>query len=138
MFGPPGRIYAYRIYGIHTCLNVTCEDRGIGAAVLLRAVEPIIGISAMRENRGLREDQSDLWIARGPGRLTQALGLGLEADGETALRGPITFHAPRHADSASSLEPVRQSRRIGVNRGSELRYRFFFENNSWVSPKKMP
>ena len=91
MFAAPGRIYAYRIYGIHVCINLVCEAKGIGAAVLLRAVEPVAGIATMRRGRKLREDQSDLWIARGPGRLAQALALGLESDGQSALRGAVTL-----------------------------------------------
>ena len=72
MFGPPGRLYAYRSYGLHTCVNVVCERAGSGAAILLRALEPLEGIPEMRRHRGMGA-KSDLEIARGPGRLAQAL-----------------------------------------------------------------
>ena len=137
MFAAPGRIYAYRIYGIHVCINLVCEAKGIGAAVLLRAVEPVAGIATMRRGRKLRKDQSDLWIARGPGRLAQALALGLESDGQSALRGAVTLRRDPVAGPAARVERIRRSRRIGVNRGGELPYRFFIEGSQWVSPKKI-
>ena len=137
MFATPGRIYAYRIYGIHTCINLVCEAKGIGAAVLLRAIEPLTEIPTMRAHRGLRVDQSDLWIARGPGRLAVALDLGMEADGETALRGAVSLRKDLSAGPALHGGRIRQSRRIGVNRGGELPYRFFIEGSPWVSPQKM-
>ena len=137
MFAAAGRIYAYRIYGIHTCINLVCEAEGIGAAVLLRAVEPVTGIPTMRRHRKLREDQSDLWIARGPGRLAQALALGVESDGQSALRGAVTLRRDPAAEPTARVERIRRSRRIGVNRGGELPYRFFTEGSQWVSPKKI-
>ena len=137
MFATPGRIYAYRIYGIHTCINLVCEAKGIGAAVLLRAIEPLTGIPAMRAHRGLRADQSDLWIARGPGRLAVALDLGLETDGKTALRGAVSLRRDPSAGTLLQSVRIQQSRRIGVNRGGELPYRFFIEGSPWVSPQKM-
>ena len=69
MFGPPGHLYAYRSYGVHTCANVVCEARGRGAAVLLRALEPCEGIERMRALRGLGARSPERAIASGPGRL---------------------------------------------------------------------
>jgi DNA-3-methyladenine glycosylase len=131
MFGPPGRIYAYRSYGVHTCVNVVCEAPGSGAAVLLRALEPLEGAPVMRRLRGLAATRSPREIARGPGRLAQALGLGLEHDGESTLRGAIALHA-----ASAELSPVAVAAgpRIGISKGIELPYRFFARDNPWVSP----
>ena len=78
MFGPPGRLYVYRSYGIHWCANVVCGEEDVGAAVLLRALEPTEGLDVMRARRGL--DDARL-LAAGPGRLTQALGISGAHDG---------------------------------------------------------
>ncbi len=77
MFGPPGRLYAYLSYGVHVCANVVCEPAGSGAAILLRAVEPIGGEPTMRRLRGLADDADRRLVASGPGRLAQAFGLAL-------------------------------------------------------------
>ena len=74
LFGPPARAYVYRSYGIHALLNAVCEPEGVGAAVLIRALEPIDGVDLMRERRGLERVED---LCSGPGKLTQALGIGL-------------------------------------------------------------
>jgi len=131
MFGPPGRIYAYRSYGVHTCVNVVCEARGRGAAVLLRALEPLEGDPVMRRLRGLAAERSPREIARGPGRLAQALGLGLEHDGASILRGCVALRAP---PAELPLLAVASGPRIGISKGAELPYRFYARGNPWVSP----
>ena len=130
MFGPAGRLYAYRSYGIHTCVNVVCDVSGGGSAVLLRAAEPIEGLSHMRGLRGLPAEAPATLIARGPGRLAQALGLGLEHDGQSLLRPPLTLHAP-----SSSTGPVRVSRgpRVGISKAASRPDRFFEADSPWVS-----
>ena len=79
MFGPPGFLYVYFTYGMHWCANAVCEDAGYGAAVLIRALRPLDGLDAMRESRPAAK--SDLDLCSGPAKLTQALGLGRDADG---------------------------------------------------------
>ena len=88
LFGPPGVAYVYRSYGIHACLNAVCEPVGVGAAVLIRALEPVEGIDLMRSRRGLDRVED---LCSGPGKLTEALAIGLELNGTDLLRGPIVI-----------------------------------------------
>jgi DNA-3-methyladenine glycosylase len=134
MFGPAGRLYAYRSYGIHTCVNIVCATPGRAAAVLLRAAEPLEGLARMRALRGLPRDAKKELIARGPGRLAEALGLGLDHDGQSLLRAPLTLHAP--SPRAAEIH-VEQGPRVGITKASALPYRFFEANCPWVSPFRM-
>lgn len=130
MFGAAARLYTYRSYGIHVCANVVCGERGQAAAVLLRAGEPIEGEEHMRALRGLAPDAGRLQVARGPGRLAQALGLDLAHDGQTLLRPPMTLHA--RIPSSSSIRVV-QGPRVGITKAAELPYRYFESESDWVS-----
>jgi len=130
MFGPAGRLYAYRSYGIHTCVNVVCEVKGRAAAVLLRAAEPIEGHDRMRRLRGLSADAKPSLISVGPGRLAQALGLHLEDDGQSLLRPPLTLHPPDATTPRAGLE---RGPRVGITKAVELPYRFFESESRWVS-----
>jgi len=130
MFGPPGHLYAYRSYGVHTCANVVCEARGRGAAVLLRALEPTLGIARMRALRGLPARAPERLIASGPGRLAQALGITLAHDGCSLLRGALVLH---RAARGSPRPRVAVSARIGLTRGSEIPYRYFDPESACVS-----
>jgi DNA-3-methyladenine glycosylase len=118
LFGPPGRAYVYRSYGIHALLNAVCEDEGVGAAVLIRALEPLEGIDRMRERRGLerRED-----LCSGPGKLTQALGIELDLNGTDLAGGPITIEPP-----PAGWPPIEliEGPRIGITKAAELPWRF--------------
>ena len=86
LFGPPGRAYVYRSYGIHACLNFVCEPEGAAAAVLIRALEPRWGLEEMHRRRG-REAMREL--CSGPGKLTEALGIGLEVNQAPLTRPPF-------------------------------------------------
>jgi DNA-3-methyladenine glycosylase len=130
MFGPPGRLYVYRSYGIHACANVVCEAEGRGAAVLLRAFEPVLGAARMRAERRLPEHAPPRQIASGPGKLTQALSLGLHDDGRSLLSGRLRLHRPARDDAPAA---VSTSRRIGLGRGRELPYRFFLVDSPCLS-----
>lgn len=130
MFGPPGRLYVYRSYGIHTCANVVCEPEGRGAAVLLRALEPVAGLARMRRARGLAPDQPERELANGPGKLCEALGISLDDYGASLLRGRLTL---RPSAESEPRPPVARSRRIGLGKGRGHPYRFFARDHPCVS-----
>jgi DNA-3-methyladenine glycosylase len=132
LFGPAGWAYVYRSYGIHALLNAVTSEEGEGAAVLIRALEPLEGIDLMRARRGL-ERLSDL--CSGPGKLTQALGIGLELN-ETSLLGdgPIEI-LPR----TGAPPRIVASERIGITRAVELPWRFTDANSRrFVSNPRPP
>ena len=133
MFGPPGRLYVYRSYGIHTCANVVCEARGRGAAVLLRAIQPIAGTRRMRAARGLASGAPEREIANGPGKLTQALGVTLGDYGHSLLHGRLSLRRPARSDPPAA---VARSPRVGLSKGGELPYRFYVPGNEFVSPPR--
>ncbi len=126
LWGPPGVAYVYRSYGIHALLNAVCEPDGVGAAVLIRAIAPTAGIELMRARRGPVPDRE---LCNGPGKLTQALGIGLDLNG-TSLRGdgPIAFGA-----RPGPVEVVRSAPRIGITRAVELDWRFTLAGSREVS-----
>ena len=129
MFGPAGRLYAYRRYGIHVCVNVVCSPPGEGAAVLLRALEPVDGLERMARLRAGGTAVRTCDLARGPGRLTRAMAFGLEHDGASLLRGPISLHAPTAAPPEIESGP-----RVGISRATGLPWRFYEAASPWVSP----
>jgi len=126
MFGEPGHFYVYRSMGIHLCANVVCEPAGRGAAVLLRAAEPLEGearMTALRGGRGGRE------LASGPGKLAQAFAVELAHDGADALRGALRLERERSArPPALAVGP-----RIGLTKAPDLPYRFFARDSPHVT-----
>ena len=127
LFGPPGRAYVYRSYGIHACLNAVCEPVGVGAAVLIRALQPVAGIELMRERRGLERVED---LCSGPGKLSRALGIGLELNGSDLIRGPIMI--ARRRSAWRDVEVV-ASRRIGITKAAELPWRFSALGSRYLS-----
>ncbi len=127
IFGPPGHAYVYRIYGMHCCLNVVAESDEKPGCVLIRALEPLCGIAAMRSRRETARARRDL--ARGPGRLTKAMAIGMELYGADLTHGPLTIRVQR--------EPARikvaTSRRIGITKATELDLRYWIANSEYVS-----
>ena len=128
LFGPPGRAYVYRSYGIHALLNAVCEVEGVGAAVLIRALEPIRGLDEMRARRGSVADDREL--CSGPGKLTQALGVGLEHNDTDLARGPV-----RILERVEGWEPagVTVGPRVGITRAADVPWRFALAGNEHVS-----
>ena len=127
LFGPPGHAYVYRSYGIHACLNAVCEPPGVGAAVLIRALEPVEGIDLMRERRGLERLED---LCSGPGKLTQALGIELVDNGCDLARGPVLI---KRKPRAWREVPVAASRRIGITKAVELPWRFCAAGSRFLS-----
>jgi DNA-3-methyladenine glycosylase len=118
LFGSPGTAYVYRSYGIHALVNAVCEPEGVGAAVLIRALEPIAALDTMRERRGLHAVEQ---LCSGPGKLTQALDIELELNGSDLVRGPLRI-GPR-PPGWEDVEPV-SGTRIGITKAAELPWRF--------------
>ncbi len=133
MFGPPARLYTYRSYGIHVCMNLVCEPATSGAAVLLRAAEPLSGQAGMAALRGLDEGAPARALCSGPGRLAQAFAIGLEQDGQDLCTGPFSVHLP---PDGKGIDPDRIVRgpRVGLGKGEALPYRFHVEGHPLVSP----
>jgi DNA-3-methyladenine glycosylase len=129
LFGEPGRAYVYRSYGIHALLNAVCEHEGIGAAVLIRALEPKTDIDQMRARRGpIGEHPREL--CSGPGKLTQALGIWLTENGGSLLDGPVRIgeRAPEWR-----APDVVVGTRVGISVAVELPWRFCVAGNENVS-----
>ncbi len=127
LFGPPGRAYVYLSYGMHSCLNFVCEPEGAATAVLIRALEPRWGIEEMRRRRG-RDQVRDL--CSGPGKLTQALAIGLEMDRAPLDEPPFELRARDHGwrEVAVATGP-----RIGITRGTERPWRFGAAGSEYLS-----
>jgi len=128
LFGRPGTAYVYRSYGIHALLNTVCEPAGTGAAVLIRALEPVSGIERMRERRGGVADEQ---LCSGPGKLTQALAVELSENDTSLLDGPVRLFAGAGRTLLASRVAV--GARIGITKAVDLRWRFCLEGNPHVS-----
>jgi DNA-3-methyladenine glycosylase len=124
MFGPPGYTYVYRSYGIHWCLNFVCEPKGSASAVLLRAIEPTIGLPAMRRRRGTKEDRL---LCSGPGRLCEALGITIAQYGLPLDEPPFELLA-RSADVEVVAGP-----RIGLTKAVDYPWRYGLKGSPFLS-----
>ena len=129
MFLAPFHAYVYKIYGTSFCVNVTSETQGEGAAVLIRALEPLEGLLFMEARRGTTRVRD---LARGPGRLCQALAIDLELDGVNLLAGSQLWLAARPA----SVVRTGKSRRIGITKAAHRLLRFYEKGNPFVSGPK--
>jgi DNA-3-methyladenine glycosylase len=129
MFGAPGTLYVYRSYGLHWCVNVACEPEGVGAAVLLRALEPTHGLEAMRARRGPVPDRA---LCAGPGRLAQALAITRDEDGAFVAASPFALEPPERAVE------VARTARVGISRAVELPWRYVVTGSPWLSRGPRP
>lgn len=127
MFGAAGTLYVYRIYGIHLCANIVTEDAGRGAAVLLRALEPLAGIEWMQKQRGTNALQA---LCSGPGKIAQTLAFSPSENGASFLQQEL-FLFP-----ATTSSEVSVSTRIGISKAADLPLRFFVTGNRFVSRGK--
>jgi DNA-3-methyladenine glycosylase len=130
MFRAAGTLYIYMSYGIHRCLNITTGQIGEGQAVLIRALEPTIGFETMAERRGTTNMRL---LTTGPGRLAQALGITLELSGQT-LGATIELQPPIDALTPPA---ILTSPRIGISQAKNLPWRFYEQNNPFVTRAKL-
>lgn len=137
MFGAPGTIYVFRSYGIHLLLNLVCDVEGVGSAVLVRSFEPLGDTRRLQANRGMavpralgdsQRQASFRRLGTGPGRVGQALAVGLDLNGRELgeASGVFVIDDGRHADVACST-------RIGISRGDTLQLRYYLQGSSYIS-----
>ena len=132
IYGPPGRAYVYRSYGLHNLLNAVAEPDGDPAAVLIRALEPCWGIATMRRRRGRRSARE---LCSGPGKLTEAIGVDMEQNTASLLEPPFTLAGPTPGWEAVALTA---GRRVGITKAVELPWRFCAAGNPFVSRPSPP
>jgi DNA-3-methyladenine glycosylase len=129
MFGPPGYAYVYRSYGIHWCLNFVCEPEGSASAVLIRAIEPTVGLPAMRRRRGVADERL---LCSGPGRVCEALRV-------TAAHNGLALDTPPFALTArtGAIEVI-AGRRIGITKAADLPWRYGLKGSRFLSKPFAP
>ncbi len=124
MFGPPGRLYVYFTYGMHYCCNIVVAESGYGAAILIRAVEPINGYEHMSKFRKTSKTKD---ISNGPAKLCQALNIDKSMNGHDLARSPFKLiYSPNN-------EEVQESTRIGISKGMDKKWRYYLASNMFVS-----
>ena len=131
LFGPPGFAYVYFIYGMHYCLNLSCEPEGQAGCVLLRALEPLEGLAAMAQLRGLAESANPRLLASGPGRLCQALGIARETHNgldATSRRSGLHVEDDGFVPGEIAVTP-----RIGIRHAAERPLRFAIAGSRFAS-----
>jgi DNA-3-methyladenine glycosylase len=124
MFGPPGYAYVYRSYGIHWCLNFVCEKDGSASAVLIRALEPMEGLTVMRRRRGLKDERT---LCSGPGKLGEALGITRAQNGLALDKPPFELRA-RIGQPEIVTGP-----RIGITKAADVPWRYGLKGSRFLS-----
>jgi DNA-3-methyladenine glycosylase len=134
MFGPVARLYVYRSYGIHLCVNIVCHPRGAAGAVLLRAAEVTEGEELARQRRHA-EDGPATMLASGPGRLGQALGVTLDHNGCDLLGSDPdwAYRIAGQPDPHKGAATVLTGARVGISRAAERPWRFWLGDSPAVS-----
>ena len=131
LFGPPGFAYVYFIYGMHFCLNISCEPEGHAGSLLLRALEPVEGLETMAQLRGLPSDAAPRLLTSGPGRLCQALGIRRETHNGTDVTSARSgLHVEDDGFVAGKIEATP---RVGISKAAERPLRFSLAGNRFVS-----
>lgn len=128
MFDEGGIIYVYKIYGIHHCINVVTEQDSIGSAVLIRAVEPLMGIEKMKKLRGTENIYN---LCNGPAKLAQAFDFNIKDNSSSLFNSKLFIQ--QYENIGKSL--IITSRRVGINKSFELHLRFFINDNKFLSVK---
>lgn len=136
LFGPPGRAYVYFIYGMHSCLNVSCEPDGRAGSVLIRALEPLAGLAAMARNRGLPAGAAPRTLASGPGKLCQALGITRAAHNGMDLTS--TASDLQIAGDGYQPEEIVATTRIGITKAADRPLRYLIAGNQYISVPYKP
>ena len=128
LYGDPGYAYIYFSYGLHYCFNVVTAPKGIGEAVLIRAIEPIEGVTLMQKRRNM----DDLYnLTNGPAKLVYAMGITKEHYGDSLVKSSIQIHKFRKIKQQDIITTTR----IGITKAKESLYRFYIKDNSFVSKK---
>lgn len=125
MFGPAGHLYVYFTYGMHYCCNVVVGEKGYGAAVLIRAVQPLEGEAMLQERRG---SKTGIELTNGPAKLCQALGIDKTMNGHDLHQPPLRLIVRLHDD-----DMVVTTTRIGISQAKEVPWRFYLRDNPYVS-----
>jgi DNA-3-methyladenine glycosylase len=138
LFGPPGHAYVYFIYGVHYCLNISCLPEGDAGCVLIRALEPVVGIAEMAEARGMADLDLTLprdlrKLASGPGKLCEALGITRPRDNGKDMLSPSSDL--QVMSDGFRVEEVAVTPRIGITKSAEMPLRYLIAGNMFLSKK---
>lgn len=125
MFGPPGRAYVYRSYGIHWCLNFVCEPEGSASGILIRALAPTAGLAMMRRRRGLKDERL---LCAGPGRIGEALGITREKHNGASLK-----LSPFQVFARENTPELVAGPRIGISKAVEMPWRYGVKGSRYLS-----
>jgi len=123
MFGKPGHLYVYFTYGMHYCCNIVTGEKGVGAAVLIRAVEPLEGEEVMQELRMVNGKN----LTNGPAKLCQALGVNKTLNGHDLKQSPLKLIVQK------PVKNFTQTERIGISQAKDVLWRFYITGNQYVS-----